>query len=77
MFNFKLRLFQFEERKKYDSQEHATINIQSEHEDGLKDMIEEDSLSSMDNAEPQLDPASKLLEFVERFKTELNGLTQE
>lgn len=39
-------------------------------------MIDEDSLS-MENVEPQLDPASKLLEFIERFKTELNELTQE
>lgn len=39
-------------------------------------MIEEDSLS-MDNVEPQLDPASKLFEFIERFKMELNELTRE
>lgn len=39
-------------------------------------MIDDDSLS-MEIVEPQLDPASKLLEFIERFKTELKELTRE
>lgn len=39
-------------------------------------MIDDDS-SSLENVVTQLDPSSKLSDFIERFKTELNELTQE
>lgn len=71
-------MFQFEERNKGELQEQITINIKSEHEEGFKDIIDDDSMSSIDNVNTtQLDTASKVGEFIERFKTELNALTQE
>ncbi|KAL5282238.1 ADCY3 family protein [Megaselia abdita] len=70
-------LVPFEERNRSELQEYLTINMKSNIEEGFNDMIEEDSLSSMDNAKPQLDSSSKLTEFIERFKKELNELTQD
>lgn len=50
--------------------------MQSEKEEGFKDMIDVDSVSSME-IQPQAEANSKLEEFVDRFKKELNELTQE